>query len=100
MGFGMFGRGVFAAHQPSGAQVFENSVGAVSMGVSALGVNLGTDHSAFEWSPRSVTLSAPVSGVRRRRTVGLHRRLRVDDLVQNVIGVVAPRSYSVVGFSR
>jgi hypothetical protein len=45
-------------------------------------------------------LSAPVSGVRRRRTVGLYRGLRLDDLVQNVIGVVAPRSYSVVGFSR
>jgi hypothetical protein len=44
--------------------------------------------------------SARVLVVGRPRTLGyLHRRLSVDDVVQNVIGMAAPRIYSVVGFS-
>jgi hypothetical protein len=55
-------------------------------------------------SPRSVepeASSARVLGVRRPRTMGyLHRRLSLDDVVQNVIGMAAPRTYSVVGFQQ
>ena len=74
------------------------------MGVSALGVTLELTVMPSNggqirrcWGP----FSAPVLGVWCRRTMGcLQRRLCVDDLVQNVIGVVAARTYSVVGFSR
>ena len=55
--------------------------GQFSLGVSALGVNVETCHNASN-------------------SVAIRHCSEVEDLVQNVIGPAAARTYPVVGFSR